>query len=155
MASIHVRVGGRALVLACLLFCAAPPAFTADFEFRKDIEFAWPDGGPLKLDAYLIPGKDVHPAVIYIHGGGFVRGDKEHIITASGDIRDLIVANGISIISVNYRLTPRHPYPAATDDIQQAIAFIVVEDPANAVGPGQQLGGFGFDSPFLPRNAPA
>ncbi len=124
MATTHIRFCCKAPVLVYLLLCAAPPTFAAEFELRKDIVFAKPNGEPLKLDAYLIPGKDVHPAVIYIHGGGFVTGDKEHISTGFGEIRDLILANGISVISANYRLAPQHPYPAATNDIQQAIAFI-------------------------------
>ena len=114
----------KAPVLACLFLWSGSPAFAENPEVLRDLVYAQPGGTPLTLDAYLVPDKKVHPAVINIHGGGFVTGDKSHISTGFREIRDLILANGISVISVNYRLAPQHPYPAATDDIQEAISFI-------------------------------
>jgi acetyl esterase len=124
MIFLPARFYRKAPVLAFLLLATVSPTFAAKFEVLRDLVYTQPNGTSITLDAYLIPDKNVHPAVIYVHGGGFVTGDKAHISTGFGEIFDLILANKISVISANYRLAPQHPYPAATDDIQQAISFI-------------------------------
>jgi acetyl esterase/lipase len=113
MPTTPARFCRKAPISACLLICATFPAFAAKPEVLKDMVYVQRNGTPLTLDAYLVPDKKVHPAVINIHGGGFVTGDKSHISTGFREIRDLILANGISVISANYRLAPQHPYPAA------------------------------------------
>ncbi|WP_030915409.1 alpha/beta hydrolase [Streptosporangium amethystogenes] len=53
------------------------------------------------------------PVIVYLHGGGFVMGD------ADGDPvlpAQLAGAAGAFVLSVDYRLAPEHPYPAAVDD---------------------------------------
>ncbi|MGC0367438.1 acetyl esterase [Rhodococcus sp. 27YEA15] len=61
------------------------------------------------------------PAVLFLHGGGFVMGsiDSEHL--AAGV---LAVAIGAVIISVDYRLAPEHPYPAAIEDAYRALRWV-------------------------------
>jgi alpha-L-fucosidase 2 len=88
----------------------------------RDIVYASPGGVPLRLDAYLIRGPGPFPAVIYVHGGGWTYGDKD-----GGFARFLIPAlvdRGYSVFSINYRLAPRYPYPAAVHDVRSAIAFV-------------------------------
>lgn len=53
------------------------------------------------------------PAIVYFHGGGWVFGSVERN-DALG--RDLATRNGAVVISVDYRLAPDHPFPAAADD---------------------------------------
>ncbi|GAA0849098.1 alpha/beta hydrolase [Streptosporangium amethystogenes subsp. fukuiense] len=60
------------------------------------------------------------PAIVYFHGGGWVFGSVDRN-DALG--RDLAVRNGAVVISVDYRLAPDHPFPAAADD-----AWSVVRD---------------------------
>jgi acetyl esterase len=60
------------------------------------------------------------PTIVYFHGGGWVFGNVDHN-DAFG--RDLAVRNGAVVISVDYRLAPDHPFPAAADD-----AWSVVKD---------------------------
>lgn len=104
------------------LLCAQASA--AEFELRQDIEFARPDDQRLTLDAYLLKSEARHPCVIYVHGGGFTGGDKEDIRTGFREIRDLCLDSGCHVISVNYRLAPMYPFPAAPDDVLLAIAFV-------------------------------
>ncbi|MCH2126021.1 MAG: alpha/beta hydrolase fold domain-containing protein [Pirellulaceae bacterium] len=111
------------LSLTFLLLWGPAAIRAAEFETRTNIEFAQVDGVSLKYDAFLLPGKS-HPALIYVHGGGFTGGDKESINTSFAEIRDHCLAAGISVLSINYRLAPQFPYPAATNDVQTAIAFI-------------------------------
>ncbi|MER5627708.1 alpha/beta hydrolase [Streptosporangium sp. NPDC002544] len=60
------------------------------------------------------------PGIVYFHGGGWVFGSVDRN-DALG--RDLAVRNGAVVISVDYRLAPDHPFPAAADD-----AWSVVRD---------------------------
>lgn len=60
------------------------------------------------------------PAVVYLHGGGWVLGDL--------DVQDATcryVANRCRalVVSVGYRLAPEHPYPAAVDDARRAVIW--------------------------------
>ncbi|BBX60998.1 lipase [Mycobacterium saskatchewanense] len=67
-----------------------------------DIRIYWPptDGGPA-------------PVVLFFHGGGFVVGDLD---THDGTARLHAVAADAIVVSVDYRLAPEHPYPAAVED---------------------------------------
>ena len=84
-----------------------------DLEKRVDIEYGQAAGESLRLDVYLQKGSGPHAAIVYVHGGGFVTGDKGAI---SRHYTDPFIEVGFSLISVNYRLAPKHPFPAAPDD---------------------------------------
>ncbi|MBL4805899.1 MAG: alpha/beta hydrolase fold domain-containing protein, partial [Rhodobacteraceae bacterium] len=51
--------------------------------------------------------------VQYMHGGGFMVGDLESHHTICADICD---QTGLDVVSVDYRLSPEHPHPAAYND---------------------------------------
>ncbi|MGK2904679.1 MAG: alpha/beta hydrolase [Mycobacterium sp.] len=54
------------------------------------------------------------PVVLFFHGGGWVVGDLD---TYDGTAREHAVNVGAVVVSVDYRLAPEHPYPAAVDDV--------------------------------------
>jgi hypothetical protein len=55
--------------------------------------------------------------LLWIHGGGFVIGDaRQDEALCAGTAAEL----GIVVVSANYRLAPRHPFPAALDDLTAA-----------------------------------
>lgn len=61
------------------------------------------------------------PVILYVHGGGFGLLSKEshwHIATALASL-------GFWVANINYRLAPKHPYPAALQDSAQALAWVV------------------------------
>ncbi|MEV6346754.1 alpha/beta fold hydrolase [Actinoplanes sp. NPDC051851] len=71
------------------------------------------DGVPVRV---YQPGSAV--TVVYLHGGGFVFGDLE---THDAQVRRLAAATGTTVVAVDYRRAPEHPWPAAIDD---AVAVI-------------------------------
>lgn len=61
------------------------------------------------------------PALLYFHGGGFVIGDLD---THDGLCRRLAADGGLEVISVDYRLAPEHPAPAAIEDARAALSAL-------------------------------
>lgn len=61
------------------------------------------------------------PAIIYFHGGGWVIGDiKSH----DAMCKDFCKKTGYTIIAVDYRLAPEHPFPTAIEDAIEAVNWI-------------------------------
>jgi alpha-L-fucosidase 2 len=94
---------------------------TDQYEVRENIEYAR-EPVSLKLDAHLPPGPGPFPAIILVHGGGWVAGDK-----TANFIRPLFPVldrTGFAWFTIDYRLAPRYPYTAAVEDVQRAITFV-------------------------------
>jgi acetyl esterase len=84
------------------------------------------------------------PTIVYLHGGGFVIGDLD---THEGVCRLLCNDVGAVVVSVDYRLAPEHPFPAAADDAYAALRWVVEHiaeyggDPARLAVGGDSAGG--------------
>jgi len=76
-----------------------------------------------RVDAYLVKSDRPTPVLIEFHGGGWRRGAKSQFIYSAGLI-EAILAAGISVISVDYRLTPKHPFPAQVEDAARVVQFV-------------------------------
>ena len=86
----------------------------------RDLEV---EGGSARLPARLYspdePGGP-HPLVVFFHGGGFVVGDLE---THDAPCRLFCRHAGAHVLSVDYRLAPEHPFPAALEDGRAALRW--------------------------------
>jgi len=60
------------------------------------------------------------PVMLYFHGGGWVIGDLE---THDALCAEIARAAGMTVISIDYRLAPEHPFPAATEDCLAAMRW--------------------------------
>lgn len=77
------------------------------------------------LDIYrpsLLPEKMETPVIVYVHGGGWRRGDKNNTLLRA--YAPLFVSHGASVVSINYRLNPPSPYPDQNIDIACAMSFL-------------------------------
>ncbi len=95
-------------------------------EFHPDlrVEDRSIDGpaGPLNIRIYWPPtDHSASPVVLFFHGGGFVVGDLD---THDGTCRQHAVGASAVVVSVEYRLAPEHPYPAAVDDAWVATQWV-------------------------------
>ncbi len=104
--------------LCFLLAAVAALVSAADL---RDIEYARPDGEPLRLDAHIPDGPGPFPAAILVHGGGFEAGDKQTYITY---VFEPLSQAGFVWFSIDYRLSPRYRFPAATDDVEEAVRWV-------------------------------
>lgn len=90
---------------------AAPPPTHADVAY--DVHER------TKLDFWQAPGEGPHPVRVFIHGGGWMVGDK-----GGHKGFESLLEKGISVAAVNYRLAPEHPLPAPVHDAARAIQFL-------------------------------
>lgn len=80
-----------------------------------------------RLDVFAEPldGAAKRPALIFVHGGGFVGGDKSRPGSPFYDNVGLWAARqGWVGITMTYRLAPDHQWPAGTDDVEAAVAWV-------------------------------
>lgn len=101
-------------------------AATMGMPLRRDIEvtnrtFPGPAGDvPIRLyRGYGSTGPV--PAIVFYHGGGWVTGDLD---SHDGPCRVLAAESGCVVVSVDYRLAPEHPFPAAVDDSIAAYEWV-------------------------------
>ncbi len=81
---------------------------------------AGPDGRQLNLRLYRGPNESAAPLVVYAHGGGFVTGNLD---TDHAHCVELARTAGCLVISVDYRLAPEDPCPAALDDVETGFRY--------------------------------
>ncbi len=111
----------------------------------EDIEAVGSDAPiPLRVYTPVAAGGSALPALVYFHGGGFVLGDLDCFDSIC---RALAESSGCRIVSVDYRLAPEHPFPAAVDDCFAALKWIEANaaslgiDPNRLVVGGDSAGG--------------
>jgi len=80
------------------------------------------DGQQLTMDYYAAKGPGPHPIAIIIHGGGYHGGDSKS--GSEAYVADFLAPAGYAVFSVNYRLTPKYPYPYMVEDVQRAVRYI-------------------------------
>ena len=80
-----------------------------------------------RLDVFTpaTPAPAPRPILLFVHGGGFIRGDKR---SADSPFYDNIMlwaaGSGLLGININYRLAPEYPWPAAQQDIAAALLWV-------------------------------
>ena len=112
-----------------------------------NVEYGRVENTSLRLDVYQPTGWSIssRPAILLIHGGGWIEGDK----AGESDLASWLVPQGFVAFAVNYRLTQngRNEYPAALLDVRRAVRWIRVHaheygvDPARIGAVGLSAGG--------------
>lgn len=107
---------------------AAPPIGQA-----IDLAVAGP-AGPMRLRRYgpANPAREAGSAILFVHGGGCVLGD---IGTHDIFCRTLCHDTGATVFSLDYRLAPEHPFPAAVEDTVAALQWLTREAEAMGLDP--------------------
>ncbi|MBC8508481.1 MAG: alpha/beta hydrolase [Anaerolineales bacterium] len=112
----------------------------------KNITYCTADAEALLMDVYYPDDLDgPWPAAVYVHGGGWVGGDK------SGGVGFWLIEplrrQGFLLASINYRLSPEYQFPAHIEDVKCAIRYLRANaqlfnlDPENIGAFGGSAGG--------------
>jgi acetyl esterase len=93
---------------------------------------------PVRVYTPVEAGDGAAPALVFFHGGAFVLGDRY-----TEELRCLRYAAeaGCVVVSVDYRLAPEHPFPAAVDDCYAGLEWTVSHAPELGVDPARIGGG--------------
>jgi acetyl esterase len=100
--------------------------------------------GQVPIRIYTAEGTGKRPLIVFYHGGGWVVGNIE---THDDVARYLAKAAGGIVFSVDYRLAPENPFPAAVDDAYAALQWVSENaenlggDPSRIAVAGDSAGG--------------
>ena len=121
-------MGLRSLLTACtcllLAGCFGPPRFVTHPDgvtIERDLVFEHLEDGALHLDRYrpaAAPPNEAMPTVVWIHGGGWLRGDRYPCPVA------IFARDGLQVLSVEYRLSSEAQFPAQIADVLSALRYI-------------------------------
>ena len=106
------------LLLAALFIALATSASAGTFKLYEAIEFAAPEGESLLLDLRVPDGPGPHPAIVYLHSGAWISGDR------TGGPARRQATRGYAVASIEYRLAPRHIWPAQVEDVKAAVRWL-------------------------------
>lgn len=89
----------------------------------KNVPYCTGSGQSLLMDVYYPPHPDTAwPAVVIIHGGLWMSGDKSNDVALR--FAPALLEAGYLVVSVNYRLAPQYPYPAQLNDVKCAVRHL-------------------------------
>jgi len=100
-----------------------------------------PDGD-VRVLVYRRPSEETQPCLLWIHGGGYILGSAE-----DDRARGISEKLDCTVVSVDYRLAPEHPFPAGSEDCYAALEWIASNaeklkiDPARIAIGGASAGG--------------
>ena len=94
-------------------------------------------GGPVPMRVYR-PSGDALGTLVFMHGGGFVIGDLD---SYDYQCRVLCSRIGVTVVSVDYRLAPEHPFPAGVEDALAAFEWTQANETGPYVVGGESAGG--------------
>jgi acetyl esterase/lipase len=73
-----------------------------------------------RLDLYLPSGKTTFPVLMYVHGGGYQRGDRKEAEVFG----KVFARQGVAVVAISYRLYPPAKHPAQIQDLARAFAWV-------------------------------
>ncbi len=116
-----------------------PQPFTVSVE---DVEYTRHAGEPLLARVYRPVDTAPFAAMVDVHGGAWVMGDR----TQQQAIDQALAAHGVLIASVDFRQPPGNPYPTSLVDVNLAIRWLKSRLSAFGVPEGAKVGAFGGSS---------
>jgi acetyl esterase/lipase len=122
---------------------SVPPGITVirDLRYREGPSKQWRLDLAMKDD----PGEALRPAIVVIHGGGWLEGDKSSFASREHGVPGNIVdfaALGFVAVTINYRLSGEAPFPAALEDCKCAVRWLRAHAGEYHVDP-ERIGAYG------------
>lgn len=115
-------------------FADGPLSYSVPLHIKRE----WVNTGTVHSCWFRREKDRAAPAVLYLHGGGYVGGSVE----ASRGIAASLAANlRAPVLVVNYRQGPEDPYPAGIEDIQAAYRWLLGETGQAVTIVGDSVGG--------------
>ncbi|HVX15126.1 MAG TPA: alpha/beta hydrolase [Pirellulales bacterium] len=110
-------------------------------EVIASVAYAEVDEEKLLADVYMPTGEGPYPGVLLVHGGAWLAGGKGRMRR----IGTALAERGYVAVSVNYRLAPKHKFPAQLDDCRTAVSWMRDHAADYKIDPAR-IGGFGYSA---------
>jgi len=139
-----------AVVFLLALLLGIPAHGGADESTMKTFTYKTlaPNGDDLHLDVHRLPGDNIRPVVIFIHGGALMMGDRK-MSSRPGSLLDTLLNAGYVVVSIDYRLAPNVKLPMIIEDVRDAYSWVRKSgpqlcriDPKQIFVMGQSAGGY-------------
>jgi acetyl esterase/lipase len=118
----------RFLSSLVLVACGAAFGASAEEAFSKSTyTYKSADDCAIQADVYRAPGRDIRPAILWIHGGALIMGHRGGIRTVQ--LKRYLDA-GFTVVSIDYRLAPETKLPQILEDVQDAYRWLREKGPA-------------------------
>ncbi|MGV3662516.1 MAG: alpha/beta hydrolase [Prosthecobacter sp.] len=160
-ASLLFLFSAVALSLSAKDTAPAPPPTQANIAYKAGDKLTAYEKERCKLDLYLPTDKKDFPTLVWFHGGGLTAGSKDSPKTCA--IGRGLAQEGVGMVVVNYRLSPKAKYPAYVEDAASAVAWTLKNiaqhggDPKRVFVGGHSAGGYltlllGMDARHLAKH---
>lgn len=106
-----------------------------------DVKYLHVDAGGVSAEWISVPESRADRVLFYLHGGGYVKGSLNTHREMTSRLARVMSARALS---VDYRLAPEHPFPAAVDDATTAYRWLLAEgivEPSGIIIAGDSAGG--------------
>lgn len=105
---------------SCVLAIATSNAEAIDFEMKEKIVYSKVDDRELLLDAFVPESDGPHAAVLVVHGGAWRGGNRKQL----RGYAKALAEQGLVCFAIDYRLAPKHKFPAQIEDCRSAVQWI-------------------------------
>ena len=111
------------------LYAPLQEPFPASMRATRDLKFGTDPKQTLDVVAPAAASGTSRPVLLFVHGGGYVRGDKTLDETGKAsvfydNVMIWAVKNGMIGVNVNYRLAPQFQYPSVQQDLGAAVKWV-------------------------------
>lgn len=101
------------------LLVADRPSAATDIAYGLDVRH--------RLDLYAPAGGTAAPILVFVHGGGFLKGDKGGAVDwPNANVGRMAAQAGFLGVVINYRLAPDHGWPAGAEDVAAVVDWLKV-----------------------------
>lgn len=124
IAAMGTDLGPEVLAQCRVLFDAEQSALLAQVPVTA-ADVAYGTHERHRLDIYRPQGDGLAPILVFVHGGGFLKGDKGGVDAwPNANVGRMAAQAGFLGIVINYRLAPDHVWPAGSEDVAVVVAWI-------------------------------
>lgn len=116
-------------VLFYLAFIVSISSFSQNFSITKEIfTYKTVDGHEIEATIFLPASKGPHAVVVYLHGGGFIFGNRDQGLNSI--IKEKLLEKGFAVVSADYRLAPETKLAGIIQDVNDVVSWLRKNGPS-------------------------
>jgi acetyl esterase/lipase len=119
------------VLLALLLLSTAVSASDEPTILKKTYVYKTVGDCQIQADVHRLPGDDIRPVIVWIHGGALIMGSRE--VLGSAPLKEQFtryLKAGFTVVSIDYRLAPEAKLDGIIEDLKDAFKWVRAKGPA-------------------------